>query len=130
LETTIMATLPDMLRAELARCHPLARSYDAMGSTGAFACALLDEALSEAAHALREGDLACVQKALDRLRSFRDVMPDLTHARVLRTSAWIGNSLRHPGHPATVVARSEAWPFRPSAPAPAQEQFFTWNRAA
>jgi hypothetical protein len=118
-----MATLPDTLRAELARCHPLARSYDAMGSTGAFACALLDAALQEAENALRSGDVAAVQQSVDRLRSFRDVMPDRTPARVMRGPGAVSFQARS----SQLMATAASWA-RP--PAPVQEQFFTWTRAA
>lgn len=111
-----MATLPDMLRAEMYRCQTLARDYATLGSTGAFARALLDEAVLAAEHALRHGDVAVIQHALDRLRTFREVMPDTPPRMAVRPAAGLARDAAAiaPAQPRTIL----------------QEQFFTWTRRA
>lgn len=122
-----MATLPDMLRAEIARCETIARHHAALGSTGAFARALVDEALREAQRVLRAGDVHAIEQMLQRLRSFREVTPDLVPPAPprpprpsLADSAAVRAGWLQPG-----AGRPGAW----VQPRPvAQEQYFTWGR--
>jgi hypothetical protein len=127
-----MATLPDMLRAEVARCQKLSQTYTQLGTAGAFASALLGESLREAEQALRRNECQVIELALQRLRSFRDVTPDLPAARMVPQS-----------RPCLLPAGAQAQRVRPqphrSGPpashwgnpqAMLQEQFFTWTRAA
>ena len=102
-----MATLPDMLRAEQARCQQLSRDYASLGSAGAFARALLEQALAEAQQALRIGDICAIAPALERLRTFREVMPDCAAA----PSHW----------PATVARAGRA---NPTAATPDRGQWY------
>lgn len=110
-----MSTLPELLKAEIHRCRRVAGDCAALGSTGAFASALLEQALRDADQALVLHDAAGIQQALDRLRRYREVMPE-TPSRPASTSA----PVRRP------AART---PLTPYWAAP-REQFFTWKRAA
>lgn len=127
-----MATLPDMLRAEVARCQKLSHTYTQLGTAGAFASALLAESLHEAEQALRRNECRAIEVALERLRAFRDVTPDLPSARMAPQS-----------RPCLLPAGAQAQRVRPqpqrsvppashwgSPQAMLQEQFFTWTRAA
>ena len=127
-----MATLPDMLRAEVARCQSLSNTYTQLGTAGAFASALLSESLLEAEQALRRNDCRAIEMALERLRAFRDVTPDLPSVRVAPQS-----------RPCLLPAGAQAQRMLPqvqrtapqnaywgSPQAMLQEQFFTWTRAA
>jgi hypothetical protein len=124
-----MATLPDILRAEVARCHNLAQNYTLLGTAGAFASALLEESLRDAHQALRLNERQAIERALERLRAFRDVRPDLPVTRVappsrLRALPGTTHSLpreRHGSVPEAGWGRGGAV---------LQEQFFTWTRAA
>jgi hypothetical protein len=110
-----MSTLPEMLSAEIHRCRRVAEDCASLGSTGAFAVALLEQALRDADQALRGRDVAQIQHALDRLRRYREVMPDAPVRPAVAAAP-----VRRP------MART---PFAPSWAAP-REQFFTWKRAA
>lgn len=110
-----MATLPDMLHAEIQRCRRVAGDCASLGSTGAFANALLEQALRDAELALRQRDSAGIQQALERLRRYRDVLPEAP-TRSISAS--------------TPVRRAvQRTPLTPYWAAP-REQFFTWKRAA
>lgn len=110
-----MATLPEMLRAEQARCRQIAKDYAAMGNPGAFARALIEQALQTADDAVHLSNAIAMQRALDGLRRFRDVPTGMP-----RESA--------PNR------RISPLPVRPQAPIwaapPVREQFFTWTRRA
>lgn len=106
-----MATLPEMLRAEQVRCRQIATDYAALGSTGVFARALVEQALRAAEEATRLGNLTAMQRAVDGLRRFQALPPAQTHAPQ-------GRAYRQPAG-----ARAPAW-------VPQQEQFFTWTRRA
>lgn len=115
-----MATLPDMLRAELARCQILQTHYASFGTAGAFAGALLDDALRRAQLALQTLDGEAIQHAVERLHLFRDVMPDPPAAPHRPAGA---------GHPAGIrlpPGVRAAW--QPPHTL-LQQQFFTWTRA-
>jgi DNA-binding phage protein len=111
-----MSTLPELLHAEIQRCRQVANDCAALGSSGAFAAALLGQALREADAALRSRDVTAIQDAVARLRSFREVAPD-TPVR----STHLATPTRRP------AAGRPLW--APARPAP-REQFFTWKRAA
>jgi hypothetical protein len=110
-----MSTLPELLKAEIHRCRRVAGDCAALGSTGAFASALLEQALRDADQALGQHDAAGIQQALDRLRRYREVMPEAP-ARPASAST----PVRRP------AARTPLTPYW----APPREQFFTWKRAA
>ncbi|MBN8487125.1 MAG: hypothetical protein J0M20_05245 [Burkholderiales bacterium] len=110
-----MSTLPEMLKAEIHRCRRVAGDCAALGSTGAFASALLEQALRDAEQALGQHDAAGIQQALERLRRYREVMPE-SPARPVNASTPVRRAL-----PRT--------PLTPYWAAP-REQFFTWKRAA
>jgi hypothetical protein len=121
-----MATLPDVLRAELARCQTLARDYAELGTAGAFASALLANSLHEAEQALRQNDAEAIQRALNHLRSFRDVMPEGRRvAPVARHPPASPMMVTGPKH-RSVVPMPARIPPQPAL----HEQFFTWTRAA
>ena len=71
-----MATLPDMLHAEIQRCRRVAEDCASLGTSGAFASALIQQALRQAERALEGRDLPAIQQSIDRLRGWQDVMPD------------------------------------------------------
>ena len=106
-----MATLPEMLRAEQFRCRQIATDYAALGSTGVFARALVEQALRAAEDAIRLGNLTAMQRAVDGLRRFQPLPPAQTHAP------------RGRAHGAMPGRSAPGW----AAP---QEQFFTWTRRA
>lgn len=126
-----MATLPDMLRAELARCQKLSQTYTQLGTAGAFASALLDESLHEAEQALRRNECQAIALALERLRSFRDVTPDLPAAHVAPCRPSLlpagAGARRTLAQPQRAVPPISYWG---SPQAMLHEQFFTWTRAA
>lgn len=128
-----MATLPDMLRAEVARCQHLAQTYTQLGTAGAFASALLEESLREADQALRRNAGEDIDRALMRLRAFRDVAPDRPVASLAarpRFDARPSVALPQPQRLYVAPQRTaprQAWGQASASP---QEQFFTWTRAA
>ncbi|MBQ0944213.1 hypothetical protein KAK07_12785 [Ideonella sp. 4Y16] len=111
-----MATLPDMLHAEIQRCRRVAGDCASLGSTGAFANALLEQALRDAEAALRQRDSAGIQQALERLRRYREVLPEAP-ARTISASTPVRRAM------------PQRTPLTPYWAAP-REQFFTWKRAA
>lgn len=110
-----MATLPEMLRAEQTRCRQIAQDYAALGSTGAFARALIEQALRTADDAVKLSNVIAMQRALDGLRRFREVPPAL--AGRMAPSRRIAAPLARPAAPGWVAP-------------PPREQFFTWTRRA
>ncbi|MBQ0957389.1 hypothetical protein KAK06_00330 [Ideonella sp. 4Y11] len=110
-----MATLPDMLHAEIQRCRRVAGDCASLGSTGAFANALLEQALRDAEQALRRHEAASIEQSLERLRRYREVLPEAP-SRPVSASTPVRRAL-----PRT--------PMTPYWAAP-REQFFTWKRAA
>ena len=110
-----MATLPEMLRAEQARCRQIALDYAALGSTGAFARALIEQALRSADDSVQLSNVIAMQRALDGLRRFREV-----------PSALLGATA-----PSRRMVAVRVRPAAPAwVPAPPREQFFTWTRRA
>lgn len=128
-----MATLPDMLRAEVARCQNLAQTCTQLGTAGAFASALLEESLREAEQALRRNECHAIERALLRLRSFRDVTPDRPMARVAARPRFEARPVVPQPQPHRLYVAQRPAP-QPTAWGQAwampQEQFFTWTRAA
>ena len=108
-----MATLPEMLRAEQARCRQIAQDHAALGSSGAFARALIEQALRAADDSVRLSNVMAMQRALDGLRRFREVPPA---------------QIRQPVSARPLAPRnlSMVW----AAPQPPREQFFTWKQRA
>lgn len=111
-----MATLPELLSAEVQRCRLVAQNYTILGSTGAFGAALLNEALQQAERALQRHDITAMQRVIDRLRSVQDVVPPATNRPRPVSPAPALRALPG-GRPLWV-------PPRPAA----REQFFTWGR--
>ncbi|MFD2450641.1 hypothetical protein [Ideonella paludis] len=99
-----MATLPEQLRAEQARCIRLMQDFDDIGTAGAFARALISEAVRAADSALHLGNPEAMNKSLESLRRFQPVVPDQP---------------RHGAAPAASVAfahpqrRCGRWPSQP-----------------
>lgn len=127
-----MATLPDMLRAEVARCQNLSHTYTQLGTAGAFASALLAESLREAEQALHRNECQAIELALQRLRAFRDVTPDRPSVRVAPQNR---PYLLPAGLPAQRVRPQLQRSVPPASnwgnpQAMLHEQFFTWTRAA
>ena len=112
-----MATLPDMLHAEIQRCRRVAEDCASLGTSGAFASALIQQALRQAERALEARELPAIQQSIDRLRGWQDVMPDAPRRAVPAPVA-----PRRPGLGVAPQGRP-LW-----APTP-REQFFTWKRA-
>ena len=110
-----MATLPEMLRAEQARCRQIAQDYAAMGNSGAFARALIEQALQTGHDAVQLSNVIAMQRALDGLRRFREVPKGM--------ACETAPSRRVSFMPARPVAPSWVAP-------PVREQFFTWTRRA
>ena len=110
-----MSTLPELLKAEIHRCRRVAGDCASLGSTGAFATALLEQAVRDAELALDRHEAAAIQLSLERLRRYREVLPEASS---------------RPLNAATPVRR--ALPRTPLTPywAAPREQFFTWKRAA
>ncbi len=129
-----MATLPDMLRAEVARCQNLARTYTQLGTAGAFANALLDESLCEAEQALHRNECDGIERALMRLRAFRDVTPDRPVARIAARPRFEARPVVAQPQPQRLYMAPQRPASQPAGWGPAhavlQEQFFTWTRAA
>ena len=64
MDTQLLHHLP----AEQARCRELLRHYVTIGSTGAFATALIEQSLKRADRAVIEGDESDIRRALVELR--------------------------------------------------------------
>lgn len=118
-EVNTMATLPEQLRAEQARCIRLMQDFDDIGSAGAFARALISEAVRAADDALHLGNPEAMTKSLESLRRFQPVLPDQPRfgAASRRFAGY-----RPPAAPVWQVA-PPAWQV-----APMREQFFTWTQ--
>ena len=87
-----MATLPDMLHAEIQRCRRVAEDCASLGTSGAFASALIQQALRQAERDLEGRELPAIQQSIDRLRCWQDVMPDAPRAAVDRKSTRLNSS--------------------------------------
>ena len=66
MDTQLLSRLP----LEQARCRELARQFGAMGSSGCFAAALIEEALRRADRAIIDGCEEAVRRALLELQAF------------------------------------------------------------
>lgn len=66
MNTELLCRLP----LEQARCRELVRQFQAMGSIGHFAAALVESALRRADRAIIDGDEAAVREALTELEGF------------------------------------------------------------
>jgi hypothetical protein len=66
MNTELLCRLP----LEQARCRELVRQFQAMGSIGHFAAALVEAALQRADRAIIDGDEAAVREALKELEGF------------------------------------------------------------
>jgi len=108
-----MATLPEMLRAERIRCQALLRDFAVLGSSGAFAAALIGESIHAADDAVRNGNMIAMQRALDRLRRFEDVKVAPPASRP---------------HRAVTAFRTGRWAQPPRWSVPNREVFFTYDQ--
>ena len=63
------------LTAEQQRCKDIARQYQAMGSIGCFAAALVEQALKRSDRAIIEGGEDEIRNALQDLQSFQTLPP-------------------------------------------------------
>lgn len=113
-----MSTLPEVLSAEIQRCRAVADDCAALGSTGAFAAALLQQALRDAERALQGHDVIVIQQSLARLREVREVLPQRASAKP--AVAPVGRTQWATPQP--------QWQARVQSPP--REQFFTWGRRA
>lgn len=66
MNTQLLHRLP----AEQARCRELVRKYVAIGSTGAFASALIEASLRRADRAVIDGDESDIRNALEELQAY------------------------------------------------------------
>lgn len=66
MNTQLLHRLP----AEQARCRELVRKYVAIGSTGAFASALIEASLRRADRAVIDGDESDIRRALEELQAY------------------------------------------------------------
>lgn len=66
MNTQLLYRLP----AEQARCRELVRKYVAIGSTGAFASALIEASLRRADRAVIDGDESDIRRALEELQAY------------------------------------------------------------
>lgn len=71
MDTRLLHALP----AEQARCRELVRKYVAIGSTGAFGAALIEQSLKRADRAVIDGDEDDIRRALDELRGYEPGHP-------------------------------------------------------
>jgi hypothetical protein len=68
-----MLTLSETLRQEQARCRRLALDYQALGSTGFFGAAVVEEAVKRAEEAIRGGNVLAMRRALASLKDCQPV---------------------------------------------------------
>lgn len=68
-----MLTLSETLRQEQARCRRLALDYHALGSTGFFGAAVVEEAVKRAEEAIRGGNVLAMRRALASLKDCQPV---------------------------------------------------------
>ncbi len=66
MNTQLLHCLP----AEQARCRELVRKYVSIGSTGAFASALIEASLKRADRAVIDGDESDIRRALAELQGY------------------------------------------------------------
>lgn len=66
MNTQLLHSLP----AEQARCRELVRKYVAIGSTGAFGAALIEQSLKRADRAVIDGDENDIRRALAELKAY------------------------------------------------------------
>ena len=71
MDTQLLHCLP----AEQARCRELLRHYVTIGSSGAFATALIEHSLKRADRAVIDGDESDIRRALSELRRFTQASP-------------------------------------------------------
>lgn len=66
-----------LLPAEQARCRELVRKYVAIGSTGAFGAALIEDSLRRADRAVIDGDENDIRRALNELQRYEPAMREV-----------------------------------------------------
>lgn len=103
MDTRLLSQLP----GEQARCREIARHYEALGSIGCFAAALIEQALRRADRAIIEGGEDDIRAALQDLQSFQTlppqaVLPSLPPRRELPERMRLATTMppvgRRPGH--------------------------------
>jgi Fe-S-cluster formation regulator IscX/YfhJ len=70
-----MKTLSETLADERERCRRLMNEYSRIGNAGAFAAALVEQAITKAEYAARTGQFTTMRQALMDLQRFDDLPP-------------------------------------------------------
>jgi Fe-S-cluster formation regulator IscX/YfhJ len=70
-----MKTLSETLADERERCRRLMNEYSRIGNAGAFAAALVEQAINKAEYAARTGQFTTMRQALMDLQRFDDLPP-------------------------------------------------------
>jgi Fe-S-cluster formation regulator IscX/YfhJ len=70
-----MKTLSETLADERDRCRRLMNDYGRIGTAGAFAAALVQQAITKADYATRTGQFTTMRQALMELQRFDDLPP-------------------------------------------------------
>jgi Fe-S-cluster formation regulator IscX/YfhJ len=113
-----MKTLSETLADERERCRRLMNQYSRLGNAGAFAAALVEQAITKAEYASRTGQFTTMRQALMDLQRFDDLPPS-QQATMAATSAHSQRSPDRAGDrqpsQATALApgRSPAFAFTP-----------------
>jgi hypothetical protein len=110
MNTELLCRLP----LEQARCRELVRQFQAMGSIGHFAAALVEAALRRADRAIIDGDEAAVREALTDLEGFGRRAPGMGPA------GGAGSGGAGSGGAEVPEAAAESAGARPAAPAAAR----------
>jgi Fe-S-cluster formation regulator IscX/YfhJ len=124
-----MKTLSETLADERERCRRLMNEYSRIGNAGAFAAALVEQAITKAEYAARTGQFTTMRQALMDLQRFDDLPPSQQAA----TSIPCANSRRgadragdrNPGQ-ATPPARAPAFAFTPRTAQRAESRLSAW----
>ena len=83
MDTRLLTQLP----VEQNRCREIARQYQAMGSIGCFAAALIEQAIRRADRAVIDGGEEQIRAALQDLQSYQTVPPQPVPLAPLRRPA-------------------------------------------
>jgi Fe-S-cluster formation regulator IscX/YfhJ len=126
-----MKTLSETLADERERCRRLMNEYSRIGNAGAFAAALVEQAITKAEYAARTGQFTTMRQALMDLQRFDDLPPSQQAA----TSISSANSRRGPDrtserNPAPTLAsapgRAPAFTFTPRTAQRSDSRLSAW----
>jgi Fe-S-cluster formation regulator IscX/YfhJ len=126
-----MKTLSETLAEERERCRRLMNEYSRIGNAGAFAAALVEQAIAKSEYAARTGQFTTMRQALMDLQRFDDLPPSQQAATAISCAngrrGADRTSERNPGPAlASAPGRAPAFAFTPRTAQRSDSRLSAW----